>query len=658
MRIETSSLFVFIFLCFRPIFVYCYILKLYSSLFEGCVLNILSNFENKYINNLHVVSASLLLISINSSTFITKFPLSGSPKRKKITTKIGCPCSVVFIDTFVLPGYSDLDILLDGITYNNLDPSFVILLTKSDVTKFQTLYNRHSYCLTSKFLLLHPVTGFYHLCRHCSLQVPLISRTEITILKFYETQKRVESKLKQSASWIYHTFSHIVPKNPKYLSCSYYYYGLDTSVFECVAYVLSSHLNYSLAPRYPGHRPLSQVVFGEPSGKSFNRARFLDPSVQKHVWFNYACSYNQYVLVMYSAKGQFNFLKLFQPMDSWLWIGLVVSYPLVGVLIWAVGCNTCDIKYTTTSIFNSLFLTFAILMEQSLIFSKTLRNNKTTMVLLSSWILSSFIISTCYKGDLFSHLTMETPPPTPNSFEAVANSSIMIATSTKHFYMGQPYSTLKDYVLADLTYGESYSQFYAKFRHYAKLLKGKIHTVVQNMSTNKPVDTDWGLIHMPQVFATASTKRDSDLMKVLVSRHTDYFIQEKKIGPNPYLSRMPWYGIKNEYTEMLVTTLGQLYESGIYSRWLANYDKKMMIDALRKGDKVMNVSSLNYYLLLVMKGEGVIKQADGAGFVKVESVQICFALYAVGVVVGVVFILVEALRGYKRSSDEVSIWEI
>jgi hypothetical protein len=396
-------------------------------------------------------------------------------------------------------------------------------------------------------------------------------------------------------------------------------------------------------------RILGYVNFGAPAGRVFNQMTFLNASASKSIWFNYATSYNQYVLVVYTNKDSFNVLKLFQPMDLWLWIGLAVSFVTTSLLIYGFSKILQSKVVDSLSIVTSFFTVFSILLEQSQFNDIGPRHpvRKTTFLfLITSWIWASLLISTCYKGDLFSYLTTETFPETPSNFEEMVNSSIMMTTSTKHYYRGQPYSTLKDYVLADLTYdGEGYHKFFAIFRHYTKLFKGEPFEVAKNLSRKLAVDTDWGLIKIPATFGTVSTSSDSNLLKMLISRYTDYFIQEKKLGPNPYMSRMPWYGTKNWYTSLFVRKLGSLFESGIYSRWLKNYQTGVTINQLLKSDRAQNMSSLNYYMILVMKGANVIGR-DGQGSFKpvsIDNVQLCFIVWGGFILTAIVLIAMEMI---------------
>lgn len=512
------------------------------------------------------------------------------------------------------------------------------------MTNFNVNFRTSEYCLSSTFILAHPTFGYLLLCKHCSQEMP----------QQIEDISKGVIKLEKSISWIKHV--HISKRNPiplRFRTCSPYQFGFHTSVVYCIPYVLSSHYNYSVFPTENGMGPLTNLKFDQPSSTIFNQVNFIDPSIRKNIWINYGSTIDQYDLVLYVGRGDFNFLKLFLPMGIWLWVGLVVSFGILGLLL---GAYYSD-GFEPAKIANSVVIIFSILMEQSVPMDERKTSQhpmRRNAFLLLPWIWACFILCNCYKGDLFSYLTKDTPPPTPDSFEAIANSDIMIATSTKHYFNGTAYSTLKDYVLADLSYGEDgYSEFFMRFRHFSKFFRGEMYSVVRNISEGKAVDTDRGMTFMPDIFATVSARRDSDIMKVLVSRFcVDYFIDEKKMGPNPYVSRTPWFGDRNIYSEMLIKGLAHLVESGIYEKWHRNFELFKIIWELRRGDKAINVSSLNYFGLLVMQGESVIEMNEGEGKfvpVVVNNITICLALFAGGLAISFVSMGLELLvRNLKR----------
>ncbi|OXA47266.1 hypothetical protein Fcan01_17787 [Folsomia candida] len=300
------------------------------------------------------------------------------------------------------------------------------------------------------------------------------------------------------------------------------------------------------------------VSSGESAGKDFYESIFLSRKVVKFRMLNHATSSLEFVLVLYTGKGgNLDFLKLLEPLDFWIWTGLGIGFLVTVVLL-------CGISELKGNIGDTLFTVFSVLLDQSQHSpgegkAGSWFPNKATL-LVTTWTLTLSIISTCYKGDLFSYFVMETPPSTPDTIEDVVKGGIMVVTNTRYpDFRGRIQSTLKNYVLADLAQGDDkYAKFYARLADHVLLLKGRINLVVNNVTRNVPIDMDRGLVKMPQTFASLSDKRLSDRMKTLMSWSTEYSVQEKKhVGRNPFVNRVHWYMDNNEYTGIFKKALAK-----------------------------------------------------------------------------------------------------
>lgn len=78
------------------------------------------------------------------------------------------------------------------------------------------------------------------------------------------------------------------------------------------------------------------MFYGSVSGAAFNREVFLLPSVYKYSWINYASAYYPYIVVtLVGSMSSANFLTLVEPLDLYCWIGLIITYISVTILIFA-----------------------------------------------------------------------------------------------------------------------------------------------------------------------------------------------------------------------------------------------------------------------------------------------------------------------------------
>ncbi|OXA53398.1 hypothetical protein Fcan01_10585 [Folsomia candida] len=546
---------------------------LHHKIFEGYIFNILSNFENNYFfwtESSSELKISFILDKVEGTPPRHKFPRRGeSPDFNliSISTRYSDSCFILVADIYTFKFYLFLDDLLEGISYANLDPHFILIHTYWPAAEFLPVFRRHTpYWVSSTFLFWHePSRNLYRICVSCREPIP-ISLTSPVVNRH---SLRIVPPMEKSFAFISHHEGPPPPRRKDMTSCSFRpYWGLETWFPTCVVYVLSTHLNYSLVPQYPRQRSIAWVSFGESAGNVFYEEKFLSKSMIKFKLLNHATLRSEFVLVLYTEKGgNLDFFKLLEPLDFWIWAGLGIGFLVTFFLI----CGISEIK---GNIGNALFTVFSVLLDQSQHAPKDVGNlifpNKTTL-LITTWTLTLSIISTCYKGDLFSYFVTETPPKTPDTLEALSKWGIPITTNTRYpGYREQMESTLKNYVLADLAQGDDpYAKLYARLADKTILLTGKVNYIVLNITQNLPLNTDRGLIKMPQTFASLSDKRLSDRMKTLMSRSNRYFTQEKPNfgGATSVVSRIPWYMDNNEYTGIIKKGLAKLWESGIYENW-------------------------------------------------------------------------------------------
>ncbi|OXA47300.1 hypothetical protein Fcan01_17574 [Folsomia candida] len=272
-----------------------------------------------------------------------------------ISTRYTYPCLIFLIDMTSLKFYMHLHTILEGISYNNLDPHFILLQARWPTSYFQAVYRQHSYWLSGAMLLWRIPSGeLFRICASC--------RDAIRFEKFLNGSRnslRAVPKIEKSVAWIVHTSYPRPPRHETELSCSFRYLGLRTKVTTCVPYVLSTHLNYSLFPRHSRNCALGRVFFAMYAGKSFYETRFLARDEVRMKLFTYATLYTEYNLVIYTGRGGIlDFLKMFEPLDAWVWAGLGAS--LIATFVFVYGMSKARGKLVDV-----VFTVFSVLLDQS-----------------------------------------------------------------------------------------------------------------------------------------------------------------------------------------------------------------------------------------------------------------------------------------------------
>lgn len=609
---------------------------MHHKIFNGCIFDISSNFEKNYFNAQNSKSI-ITFVLYNIVETRTRFHRSQetpeinlvafSPKHKK-------PCLIFIVDGDAARFKLLWHFVLQGLSYANLDPQFIIIQTRLPASEFLASFRQRQFWVSSAILLWQePTRKLFRLCVSCRDPIP-----QEDLSKFSRRSLKIVPKIEKYLSWFFHLYGPRPPPRAEMLSCSARYWQLNTHFHTCVPYVLSSHFNYSLDPRT--YIPLGRVNPGELAGRDLYEAKFFKRRLVRTRLFNYATEYSEYVLVFYTGRGgSLNFMKLFEPLDTWIWTGLVLTFLVT--LVFVYGLTT-----TRGSIGDALFTVFSVVLDQSqhdpgTEAGKLIPNMVTIMI--TSWTLTLSIISCCYKGDLLSYFVLETLPSVPDTIVDLVKSDILITTNIQYRGYDTKFRSSLKLMLSHLSQGDdSHAKFYARFSQKTTLITGKPELVVMNISQNKAVATDRGMIKLPQTFATVNPKVDSDKMKVLVAQQTKYFIQEKKrVGENPLVTRSVWFVDNNEYAGMIKIGVARLCESGIYAHWMRNYHMHHTLMLLRWGDTEIKKRrpTLNYYGILVMTGADMINNNlfDSAFEpVALDNLKLCFILYFAGFLIGLV----------------------
>lgn len=116
------------------------------KIFDGCVFNILANFETfNFITLLNLRDVSFILGNGTQHRFQRIFNKSD---KILISARNSKSCLVFLIYPSAIP---DIPSLLHGVAYANLNPRFVIIQTSWPVNALHNAYKKHPYCITTLF---------------------------------------------------------------------------------------------------------------------------------------------------------------------------------------------------------------------------------------------------------------------------------------------------------------------------------------------------------------------------------------------------------------------------------------------------------------------------------------------------------------------------
>lgn len=370
----------------------------------------------------------------------------------------------------------------------------------------------------------------------------------------------------------------------------------------------------------------------------------------KNIWIQHGCIYRPYEFVVFLNKQDaVNFLHIFQPFD--LPTGGFLIGASLGLTIVLFVISYKDQKREDNDhiqILTMLLFYYAKTFteqSESRVVGICRRTAAGGFIIISSWLFVMLIVGNEYKGFMTSSMTTSPIDQVPESMmDLVMNSTVPYFTTSKHWYQGQTYSTLKDMVLADMIYSgeENYMQkFLLTFRHFLALLRADEVEIILNITNKLPVESEFGIMSQEKwiKFALISVEEDMDLFVGIMRKLTDYvIIPNNKISP--FVSRVPWYGKRNNFIKLAIVGIARLVQSGIYDLWDKQFKQARLINNLRKVDIMSNLTQQNYFAFVVLTKSKVSNQLFDSSPINLKTVDIVFM--ACGAVAGlsvVIFIL-------------------
>ncbi|XP_021947976.2 uncharacterized protein LOC110845779 [Folsomia candida] len=609
-------------------------LNLILNLFikNACSLhNLISEDDTLLFNNFLSKSTSNLIDRLNAThlgRYNFTWQLLNQDKLSRLnglsSAKFSGSCHVMLFHLDqALRNYSVVNRLLDGLVVAKENPNYILFIAGSSSwvpLAFNLYLGLVYYTLDSKFMFVTKNFGLHLLCNHCFTVAQVLSKGNLRFdpekitdldeihVKWYKVHKNLD--------WGILNLARVPLWRQLNGSCSFYKARLDTPAEDCTLLEMKLRFNFSIygdgSGMDKGKKIVGGIFHGYISSAGFNRDKFLAVSVMKHIWIPYGCTYKPYVLVTLVGESSMNFLTLLQPLDRYCWIGLIISYLSITLMIFNVfkmGVMKLDndswhdriYKGDIHALRSVGFWGISVFLEQSSHhLLKRFQWSWIAASCCSCWLLVSFILSNGYKGDLFSSMASQRLPAVPDSIpDLVTHYNLPVLTTTKHYLDGKyAHPTLKDIVLIDMAEGLIAAQqsLHMQLRDRLVFINGTDAALIANISRGIGVKSDLGhLLEITEDFALVSSEYDAKRFSILARRFTKFIPIQNPNQVSPYITRVPWYGYRNFFTTIFIPALGSLVESGIYERWVKYKELLTMILSLYEvDDKISRRNELSY----------------------------------------------------------------
>lgn len=271
------------------------------KIFDGCIINILSDFRKNYFPSEFETGTSFVLDKTNGTWHRFRVTRDTSPINLIwMAARRTDPCIIFVVDLYALPWYPDLFYVLYGLADQDLDPHFILIHSRWPGYHLLPSMRVYSYYVTSTILLWdEPRKALFRMCTSVGAPIPILPAT---LAESSRGTIRILPPLEKSLAHILHLSVKPESLSEEILSCSARYSGLATFFPTCTAYVLSTHFNYSLVRQYKGQQFLAYVMFGEPARGMFYKNKFPARSIMKVQLLNHAIYTLEFRLVIYTKK--------------------------------------------------------------------------------------------------------------------------------------------------------------------------------------------------------------------------------------------------------------------------------------------------------------------------------------------------------------------
>ncbi|CAL8143030.1 unnamed protein product [Orchesella dallaii] len=457
----------------------------------------------------------------------------------------------------------------------------------------------------------------------------------------------------------------------------------------CIHLLLSKKLNYSYNEFRRGSPITSSIhIHGTIRTTNFlnaiNYKAMVSTELHRWEWIPYGMRFRPYAYIVVKEKPPRFKGAITAPFRIPVWILLVVcelslfAATIVAILVlqneW-IDFHQVLIFIASSGVDQSLPTTFR-------------RRIPGTSLSLSVcwfiWYIMMVVVTSVYKGKVFSFLTKTAEPVWPLNLKQLVHTSYTLMTLTSHLVVGgysnipSKRSTFREIVLPEIMQGEPGVDYPVEYYllnrtvlYYKKPDYDLVTKVILNEKRKKLIPTiskvnatsiitDSGNMDdvskdfkVPSIrFSIVDTQLNVDKLALAFR----IFLEDSSVAVSNsilipgYITRLPWSVEKNYFYPLFINGLSQLQESGIFDRWEKYCDRLevrsflLEIDyQLRKmnynASVIMNVKPEYWYNFIFSSSQGFIKSPESIVLTfKLFSIVLTVCGSAIGLSVGVLVI--------------------
>ncbi|OXA41503.1 hypothetical protein Fcan01_23742 [Folsomia candida] len=316
---------------------------------------------------------------------------------------------------------------------------------------------------------------------------------------------------------------------------------------------------------------------------------------------SYGMTVESVKFVVCTESTKFSLLYILAPLDCQVWLVILVTWMVTSLL-----CTVLRSGRVGSYFADNLYFSALPVLDQTTPFYRRVKLK--AMLLMSCYLIFSFLIGIFYKGSLHSMLAVKSLPALPATFEALLTARhIPIFSQHRPGAMRSRRGQWKDIKRQS-------TLITTQIQGRTRILRESPSSLVLNMVLGKPIallESKAKLSTMPETFAIVNAE---GLLSHFV-KSIEYFTSlmvSKNSAIAPVSEKQGWRISRNRWQRPIGRSWGAIVESGMYERWITLDD---IGDQLKAIFAVEDPPMRGHYarLMLAEKRKGVMPTVEAMG---------------------------------------------
>ncbi|OXA45814.1 hypothetical protein Fcan01_19572 [Folsomia candida] len=330
--------------------------------------------------------------------------------------------------------------------------------------------------------------------------------------------------------------------------------------------------------------PVPLPLWGHLANRAYNELYIIKRSPVKWDWYVHGITFLPFEFLILTPMSSYSFETLVMPFDAWIWTATLISFGATVAILTVLTASSHLKGSLFKNFWDKVFWTISVIFDQtdteftSVEFKSTSGSvTRMLQVWIAIWYFITFFLGMVYKGSLFSWLTATLPLTVPTSLESLVDSDWPIVTITAGKTELGATSILKFSIIPDLLYGIKPSteltgegkmyNFLTKLNNKVEFITGNVFEIGLNVTENRRVQSfsnSTVKFNLPCVILDEVSKLNA-LVGGITMFTNPAIVRNHEM--TPFISRVPWHGERNFLYPLFARGLGQLVQSGIFSKW-------------------------------------------------------------------------------------------